>query len=165
MTDFNTMLCRPSSSGLRISAFLFLAAAGLVCWQSTRPQPMDALRLDDPVLIMGASRPGTITATTVSEGKLAHVAGKSITVEIVEFAPLAFAPEHHHAGSVTVYVLSGTIRSQLGGGPVEEFKAGQSFFEPSGTVHLFAENPSPTEPAKFMAIHIAEDGAELTTYH
>ena len=164
MTDFNTMPRRPGSSRLTISALLFLTAA-LVFWQSTRPQPMDGLRLDDPALTIGASRPGTITATTVSEESLAHVAGKSITVEIVEFAPLAFAPEHHHAGSVTVYVLSGTIRSQLGGGPVEDFKGGQSFFEPPGAVHLFAENPSPTEPAKFMAIHIAEDGAELTTYH
>ena len=164
MTDLNTMLRRPGSSGLTISALLFLTAA-LVFWQGTKSHPAATAGHDDPALIMGASRPGTITATTVSEEKLAHAAGKSITVEIVEFAPFAFAPEHHHAGSVTVYVLSGTIRSQLGGGPVQDFKAGQSFFEPPGTVHLFAENPSPTEPAKFMAIHIAEDGAELTTYH
>ena len=164
MSNLNTMPRRPGSSGLPISALLFLTAA-LVFWQGTRAHLAATAGHDDPALIMGPSRPGAITATTVSEEKLAHVAGKSITVEIVEFAPLAFAPEHHHAGSVTVYVLSGTIRSQLGGGPVEEFKAGQSFFEPSGTVHLFAENPSPTEPAKFMAIHIAEDGAQLTTYH
>jgi quercetin dioxygenase-like cupin family protein len=110
-------------------------------------------------------RPSGITATTVSEEKLAHVPGKNITVEIVTFPPLAVAPEHHHGGSVTVYVLSGTIRSQLAGGPVLDYHAGQSFFEPPGAVHVLAENPSPTEPAKFMAIHIADEGAQLTVYH
>ena len=112
-----------------------------------------------------STRPSGITATTVSEEKLAHVPGKNITVEIVTFPPLAVAPEHHHAGSVTVYVLSGTIRSQLAGGPVVDYHAGQSFFEPPGAVHVLAENPSPTEPAKFMAIHVADEGAQLTVYH
>ena len=73
--------------------------------------------------------------------------------------------EHPHAGSVTVYVLSGTIRSQLAGGPVLDYHAGQSFFEPLGAVHVLAENPSATEPAQFMAIHIADEGAQLTVYH
>jgi quercetin dioxygenase-like cupin family protein len=117
------------------------------------------------IVTMSASRPGGITGTTISQEKLSHVAGKSITVEIVEFAPLAFAPEHHHAGSVTVYVLAGSIRSQIAGGPLRDYKAGESFFEPPGAVHLVALNPSPDEPAKFMAIHIAPDGAQLTTYH
>lgn len=110
-------------------------------------------------------RPSGITATTVSEEKLTHVPGKNVTVEIVTFPPLAVAPEHHHGGSVTVYVLSGTIRSQLAGGPVLDYHAGQSFFEPLGAIHVLAENPSPTEPAKFMAIHIADEGAQLTVYH
>lgn len=163
MTD-RSMSPYASAFGRAVFASVILAAAALVSWQNMGAQHASLSGHDDPAMTM-ASRPGTITATTVSEEKLAHVAGKSITVEIVEFAPLAFAPEHHHAGSVTVYVLSGTIRSQLAGGPVQDFKAGQSFFEPLGTVHLFAENPNPTEPAKFMAIHIADDGAQLTTYH
>ena len=59
---------------------------------------------------------------------------------------------------MTVYVLSGIIRSQIAGQPVMDYHAGQSFFEPMGAVHMFAENPSATEPAKFMAIHIADPG-------
>jgi quercetin dioxygenase-like cupin family protein len=112
-----------------------------------------------------AGRSAGIKSTIASQEKLAHVAGKTVTVEIVEFPPLAFAPEHHHGGSVTVYVLSGIVRSQIAGQPAMDYHAGQSFFEPPGAIHLFAENPSPTEPAKFMAIHIADDGAQLTTYH
>jgi quercetin dioxygenase-like cupin family protein len=115
----------------------------------------------DPAPMMASK----ITATKISEEKLAHVPGKTVTVEIVEFPPGAIAPEHHHAGSVTAYILSGTLRSQLGGGPAIEYTVGESFFEPPGAIHVLAENPSATEPARFMAIHIADDGAQLTVYH
>jgi quercetin dioxygenase-like cupin family protein len=115
----------------------------------------------DPVPMMASK----ITATKISEEKLAHVPGKTVTVEIVEFPPGAIAAEHHHAGSVTAYILSGTLRSQLAGGPAIEYKAGESFFEPPGAIHVLAENPSATEPARFMAIHVADDGAQLTVYH
>ncbi len=105
------------------------------------------------------------SSVTVSEEKLTHVPGKTVTMQIVELPPGAFVPEHHHAGSVTVYVLEGMVRSQLGGGPVLDYQKGETFFEPLGTVHVFAENTSLTEPAKIMAIHVAEDGAQLTVFH
>ena len=57
---------------------------------------------------------GKITATKISEEKLAHVPGKTVTVEIVEFPPGAVAAEHHHAGSVTAYILSGTLAGFAG---------------------------------------------------
>ena len=114
--------------------------------------------------MMAITRPGA-SVTKVSEEKLAHVKGKTVTMQIVDLPPGAFVPEHHHAGSVTVYVLEGTVRSELGGGPVVDYHPGETFFEPIGTVHVFAENPSPTEPAKFMAVHVADDGAQLTVYH
>jgi quercetin dioxygenase-like cupin family protein len=117
----------------------------------------------DPAPMMAST--GKITATKISEEKLAHVPGKTITVEIVEFPPGAAAAEHHHAGSVTAYILSGTLRSQLGGGPAIEYKTGESFFEPPGAVHVIAENPSATESTRFMAVHVADDGAQLTVYH
>ena len=86
----------------------------------------------DPAPMMASK----ITATKISEEKLAHVPGKTVTVEIVEFPPGAVSPEHHHAGSVTAYILSGTLRSQLGGGPLIEYKVGESFFEPPGAIHV-----------------------------
>ena len=106
-----------------------------------------------------------ISRATVSEEKLAHVPGKTVTVQIVDLPPGALIAEHHHAGSVTVYVLSGAVRSQLGGGPALVYQTGETFFEPIGTVHVFAENVSLTEPAKIMAIHVADDGAQLTVCH
>lgn len=105
------------------------------------------------------------TATVVSSYSLPHVPGKKVTTVLVEFPPGGFSPEHHHAGSVSVYVLSGTIESQLAGEQPAVFKPGDMFFEPPGIVHLFARNMSDTEPARILAIFVHDDGATLTTYH
>jgi len=61
-------------------------------------------------------------------------------------------------------VLSGAIRSQNSAtGPTKVYRAGESFFEPPGSEHLVSENESATEPASLLAVHIADDGAHLTT--
>ena len=153
--DFRPAMLLTLLAGIAIGAAILSGYSGL-------PIPT-AISGSEPMQMAG--RTAGIKSTIVSQEKLTHVAGKTVTVEVVEFPPLAFAPEHHHAGSVTVYVLSGTIRSQIAGQPVMDYHAGQSFFEPMGAVHMFAENPSATEQARFMAIHIADDGAQLTTYH
>ena len=68
-------------------------------------------------------------------------------------------------GSVLVYVLSGAIRSENSAtGPAKVYQASESFFEPPGSEHLVSENASTTEPASLLAIFIADDGAELTTF-
>ena len=110
------------------------------------------------------ARPRTV-AQPVSSDALPHVQGKRITTMVVEFPPNGFSSPHHHAGSVTVYVLSGVIRSQLQGQPPIVYRAGESFFEPPGAVHLLAENMSATEPARILAVFVADEGATLTTYH
>lgn len=105
------------------------------------------------------------TAHTISSDALPHVAGKRITTMVVEFPPGGFSPPHHHSGSVTVYVLGGTIRSQLAGGPAIVYTEGQTFFEPPGIVHLLAENVSATETARILAVFVADESTTLTTYH
>jgi hypothetical protein len=61
--------------------------------------------------------------------------------------------------------VSGVIRSQLQGQPPIVYRAGESFFEPPGVVHLLAENMNATEPARILAVFVADEGATLTTYH
>ena len=62
-------------------------------------------------------------------------------------------------------MLSGAIRSEYSAtGPAKVYQAGESFFEPPGSQHLVSENASTTEPASLLAIFIADDGAELTTF-
>ena len=80
---------------------------------------------------------------------LPNVPGKSLTAIVVSYAPGGKSAEHHHAGSVFAYVLSGAIRSECSAtGPVRVYGAGESFFEPPGSEHLVSENASATEPAR-----------------
>jgi quercetin dioxygenase-like cupin family protein len=97
--------------------------------------------------------------------KLLNVPGKTLTAVVVTYAPAGKSSAHHHAGSVFAYVLSGAIRSETSAtGPVKVYKAGESFFEPPGSQHLISENASATEPASLLAVFVADDGAQLTSF-
>jgi quercetin dioxygenase-like cupin family protein len=94
---------------------------------------------------------------------LPNVPGKRLSAIVVTFAPGASSPVHHHVGSIYAYVLTGTIRSENSAtGPAREYKAGENFFEPPGSVHLVTANASQAEPASLLAVFIADDGATLT---
>jgi quercetin dioxygenase-like cupin family protein len=114
-----------------------------------------------PTALAEDAKPAKITQ--VFGEKLPNVPGNSITGILVEYEPGGKTAAHRHAGSVMAYVLSGAIRSENSAtGPVRVYKAGESFFEPAGSIHLVSENASATEPASLLAIFIAEDGATLT---
>jgi quercetin dioxygenase-like cupin family protein len=99
----------------------------------------------------------------ITSHALPNVPGKRVTIVRVFYGPGGFTRAHRHAGTVTAYITKGEIRSQLGGGPVETFGVGQSFFEPPGSTHLVSANASNTEPAELIAVFVADEGAELTT--
>jgi quercetin dioxygenase-like cupin family protein len=101
----------------------------------------------------------------VAAEKLPNVPGKTITAVVVNYAPGGKSGKHRHAGSVLAYVLSGAIRSENSAtGPSKVYKAGESFFEPPGSEHLVSENASTIEPASLLAIFVADDGAQLTSF-
>jgi quercetin dioxygenase-like cupin family protein len=94
-----------------------------------------------------------------ASAKLPNVPGKSVSAVVVNYAPGGKSAPHHHAGSVLA------IRSENSAmGPVKAYQAGETFFEPPVSEHLVSENASITEPASLLAIFIADDGAELTTF-
>lgn len=102
-----------------------------------------------------AIRPHT-TIRPISCKALPDIPGKSITVAVVDYPPNAYTPAHRHPGSIFAFVLKGTLRSQLQGSPAGTHVAGQSWFEPPGALHLFAENTSKTEPAELLATFITD---------
>jgi len=131
-----------------------------------------------------AARPtGSGVATIVSQEKLvleerlADLPGKTkdisrvkaerltLTVQVVDVPPGGRVPEHHHGGPTIDYVLSGAMRMQLLGGPAVVYETGRTMFEPPGSVHLYAENLSRTDPATVMLIHVHYDGAQLVVFH
>jgi quercetin dioxygenase-like cupin family protein len=164
----NTAKGFAASLRLRSPPLSLAIVAGLFCALAigrALPVNMDA--------ISGALAPLCATAAEgspldkvepIASYPLPNVPGKRVTIVRVTYGPGGFSRPHRHAGSVTAYITAGEIRSQLGGGPVETFKVGQSFFEPPGSTHLVSANASTTEPAELIAVFVAEEGAQLTTF-
>ena len=168
MTSFATA---PSLRPIRIQlpSISLAIMAGLACTLAVAralPVTRDA--------ISGALAPLCVTTAAagspqdkveqIASYPLANVPGKRVTIVRVSYGPGGFSAAHRHSGSVTAYITKGEIRSQLAGGPPEIFKVGQSFFEPPGSTHLVSANASATEPAELIAVFVADEGAQLTTY-
>ena len=83
-----------------------------------------------------------VTEKHIFSGKLPNVPGKTLTVVEVAYRPGGFSAPHRHpaSGFVFVYVLSGTIRSQVKGEPLREYSAGQTWTEPPGS-HYSSPRP------------------------
>lgn len=54
------------------------------------------------------------------------------------------------------------MRSQMEDEEPVEYSAGQSWIEPAGALHKRTENPSKTEPAKFLAVIYSVESAVIT---
>jgi quercetin dioxygenase-like cupin family protein len=142
--------------------------AGLACAMAigkALPISMDAISSAIVPLCAAANAEGAALnkVEVITSHALPNVPGKRVTVVRVTYGPGGFTPPHRHAGSVTAYITKGEIRSQLGGGPVETFTVGQSFFEPPGSTHVVSANASNAEPAELIAVFVADEGAQLTT--
>jgi quercetin dioxygenase-like cupin family protein len=85
-----------------------------------------------------------------------------VTALTIEVAPGAVVGPHRHGGFIYVYLLQGRIRSQMEGEESVEYSAGQSWIEPAGALHKRTENPSETEPAKFLAVIYSAQNAVIT---
>jgi quercetin dioxygenase-like cupin family protein len=153
----------PSRDFRRLSLALVAGLACALALAKALPLTMDAASIALTPLCSSAISPGS-SVEVIASYPLPNVAGKRVTVIRVDYGPGGFTPPHRHSGSVTAYITKGEIRSQLGGGPLETFTVGQSFFEPPGATHIVSANASATEPAELIAIFVADEGAELTTY-
>lgn len=145
------------------------AAAGLACALAVaRTLPVTfsaAMAVADTLCsVSNASGSPLDKVELISSHALPNVPGKRVTIVRVIYGPGGFTRPHRHAGSVTAYITKGEVRSQLSGGPLETFRVGQSFFEPPGAIHLVSANASNTEPAELIAVFVADEGAQLTTY-
>ena len=148
---------------------LLAVVAGLACALAVAralPATYDAIANAVAPLCMSADATGSSLDKVEPIGSYAlpNVPGKRVTIVRVFYGPGGFTRPHRHAGSVTATITRGEVRSQLGGGPVELFKVGQSFFEPPGSTHMISANASSTEPAELVAVFVADEGAQLTTF-
>jgi quercetin dioxygenase-like cupin family protein len=99
------------------------------------------------------------------EHALPNVPGKSLVAIIVDYAPGGASPAHMHSKSAFIYayVVSGAIESQVNDGPKRVYHAGESWYETPGSFHRISRNASTTEPAKLLAVFVADTGDKALT--
>ncbi len=87
----------------------------------------------------------------------------SATVKEVTFEPGQKDSPHRHAGPVFGYVLEGEYEHAIDDEPVKTYKAGETFYEPSGSVHRVARNPSGKTRTRLLAVILhPRDAKEVT---
>jgi quercetin dioxygenase-like cupin family protein len=158
-----TALKQPEARPFHFAVIAGLACAFLIAKAAPLTRDLVTAVIEPLCMTSASAADSQNVVEPITSHALPNVAGKRVTVVRVFYAPGGFTPPHFHSGSVTAYVTKGEIRSKLGGGPVETFKVGQSFFEPPGSTHLVSANASNTEPAELIAIFVADEGAQLTT--
>lgn len=138
--------------GLGLGALAIVLGSAIAVWDSASAPP--------------AAGDEGAKVTPVFAYDLPNLPGHKMTGVLVEYGPGGSSPPHHHTdkGSVVAYVLEGAIRSKVNDGPVTVYQAGESWLEPPGAAHSVSANASATEPARLLAVFVAEDGAELTTF-
>lgn len=96
---------------------------------------------------------------------LPRLDGDHLLATLVEvyYGPGEASPPHSHPCAVVGYVVQGAIRTQVQGGPLAVYKAGESFYEKPNSVHTVSANASSSEPAKFVAYFVCDHEAPLSS--
>jgi quercetin dioxygenase-like cupin family protein len=76
----------------------------------------------------------------------------SATVKEVTFEPGQTDSPHRHAGPVFGYVLEGEYEHAIDDEPVKTYRAGETFYEPTGCLHRVARNPSGKTRTRLLAV-------------
>ena len=93
------------------------------------------------------------------DGKVARA-----TVVEVTFEPGQKDLPHRHTGPVFGYVLEGEYEHALDDEPVKKYRAGDTFYEPSGSVHRVARNPSGKTRTRLLAVILHPRDARGVTF-
>ena len=107
-----------------------------------------------------------VKVTQLSQREITEkIDGKKAKATVLEvtFEPGQKDAPHHHAGPVFGYVLEGEYEHALDDEPVKKYKAGDTFYEPSGSVHRVARNPSGKTRTRLLAVILhPRDAKEVT---
>ncbi len=89
----------------------------------------------------------------------------SATVLEVTFEPGAKDTPHRHAGPVFGIVLEGQYEHAIDDEPVKTYKAGETFYEPTGCVHRVASNSSNKARTRLLVVILhTRDASEVTVW-
>ena len=99
---------------------------------------------------------------TSDDQDLPDVPGKEGMVEIVDFAPGEVSQPHRHNADLFVYVLEGSVVTQVKGGSSQTVHAGEVFYESPTDVHIVSRNASDTQAAKLLVFYVKAKGTPPT---
>ena len=109
---------------------------------------------------------GQVKVTRLSQRDIIEkLDGKAARATVVEvtFEPGQKDSPHRHTGPVFGYVLEGEYEHALDDEPVKKYKAGDTFYEPSGSVHRVARNPSGKTRTRLLAVVLHSRDTKETT--
>jgi quercetin dioxygenase-like cupin family protein len=109
---------------------------------------------------------GHVKVTQLSQRDIIEkLDGKAASATVVEvnFEPAQEDSPHHHTGPVFGYVLEGEYEHALGDEPVNKYKTGDTFYEPSGSVHRVARNPRRKTRTRLLAVILHTRDTKETT--
>jgi quercetin dioxygenase-like cupin family protein len=113
-----------------------------------------------PALSSANSQIGKVTRLMTKD--LPDLPGKEGMVETVDFAPGEVSQPHRHNADLFVYVLEGSIITQVKGGSPQTVHAGEVFYESPTDVHIVSRNASETQPAKLLVFYVKAKGTPPT---
>jgi quercetin dioxygenase-like cupin family protein len=109
---------------------------------------------------------GKVNVTELSRRDIVEkLDGKDASATVVEvtFEPGQQDTPHTHAGPVFGYVIEGEYEHAIDDGPITKFKAGDTFYEPSGCIHRVARNPSDKSRTRLLAVILGPRGETKVT--
>ena len=88
--------------------------------------------------------------------------GKKAKATILEvtLAPGAVEAAHRHPGPAFGYILEGEYEWAIDDNKPKIFKAGDTFYEPTGCLHRVGRNPSAKDRTRFVAFVFHPDDAK-----
>ena len=114
------------------------------------------------------TRKGNVKVTGLSQRDIIEkLDGKAASAAVLEvtFEPGQKDSPHHHAGPVFGYVLEGEYEHAINDEPVKTYKAGETFYEPTGSVHRVAQNPSGKTKTRLLVVILhPRDAKEVTVW-
>ena len=125
---------------------------------SARSMLLLAFLITGPLVITSPLMAQETITPLISKG-LAGVSGKDVLMYTVDFPPGYSSPVHRHDAQLFLYVLEGSIVTQVKGGKEITLTPGQIFFEDPNDIHTVSRNASSTEPAKFLVFMVKKKGA------
>ena len=113
-------------------------------------------------IAFSSAHAGTGKARPLLVKELPDFPGKEGMVEVVDFAPGEVSQPHRHNADLFVYVLEGSVVTQVEGDAPKTVNAGEVFYKSPTDVHTVSRNASATQPAKLLVFYVKVKGAPPT---